>query len=75
MASTTPYQLSIHEEEIAAHVMDGLFEVQIVVVPELNLSLFTALTVQAESQVRVGEQLVKPRTVAEAELVQEALPP
>lgn len=75
MASTTPSQLSIHADEMAAHVMVGLFEVQIVVVPELNLSLFTALTVQAESQVRVGVQLVKPRTVAAAELVQEALPP
>lgn len=75
MASTTPSQLSIHADEMAAQVMVGLFEVQIVVVPELNLSLFTALTVQAESQTRVGEQLVKPRTAAPAELVQEALPP
>lgn len=50
---------------ISAHVMDGADVVQIVVVPVLNLSLLTALTVHAESHVRVGVQLARPRPAAQ----------
>lgn len=49
---------------MSAQVMLGAEVVQMVVVPELNLSLLTALTVHAASHVSVGEQFAKVRPAA-----------